>query len=459
MAEKCYLCNLPFDNEKVVKHGEHIIQDSLGGTLIANEILCACCGSKLGEKVDGPFVAALAPLTVLLDLPRGAGNHARAEARLIPNENEAASLGEVTFSLLNDFSVVPSRPLMVISESKETVTVIGSTLKQAEQYSKSPAVKAAVSSGYALKLCTNAAPYAQSLLLPVSPGSMDVLRGVLKIAIDFANNSEVPREVFEHLLADRDMTNSETLLRSSVFPYYPTTDAERFFETEKHTHEDWFPTHHLYIFNHNRNLYCYVELFGTIQNYVLLSAEYDGPPLEAKFVQKAERWIFNEDTFTARDPKDLHILAGEFEVDMRDKSWEKIQAEILQLAAIRQYSLEPELTIEKVRTLMLNIALYSRIKTPERFEVVKQVFEKAEIAKTQLGLSILDELRADPMIALPLLRYPFEDFKLRNGNESCPAQAREVPIEKLEKYTAYKFYSLLRAKSQEGMMKYEVIRE
>lgn len=457
MAEKCYLCDLPFDSEKVVRHGEHIIQDSLGGTLIADEILCESCGSKLGDTVDGPFAAALAPLTVLLDLPRGEGAYARAKARLVPNEDEQASLAEITFSLSNDFSVLPSRPLMVTCESKKTVTVIGSMLEQAEQYSKSPAVKAAISRGYALELCANAAPYAQSLLLPVSPRSMDVLRGVLKIALDFANSSGVPREVFKHLIADGDITNSEALLRSSVFPYYPTTDAERLFETEKHTHEDGFPTHHLYIFNHNRNLYCYVELFGTIQNYVLLSAEYDSSPLERKFVQKAERWAFDADTFIAKDHKDLHILAGEFGVDMRDKSWDKIQAEILHLATIRPYSLEPERTIDKVRTLIELVALYSVIRTPEQFDVVKQFFEKVEIAKTQLELSILDDIRADPMAALPLMSYPFEDFKLRSGKESCPARAREVPIEKLEKYTAYKFYSLLRAKSQEGMIKYEVV--
>lgn len=457
MPEKCYLCDKLFDSERVLKHGEHIIQDSLGGTLIANEILCASCGSKLGNSVDGPFVMALAPLTVFLDLPRGAGAHAKAETRLLPNEDEAASLAKVTFSLSNDFTVVPSRPLMFTSDSKKTVTVIGSTLKQAEQFSNSPAVKVALSSGYSLELSANAAPYAQSLLLPVSPGSMNVLRGVLKIALDFANNSGVPREVFKHLLADGDLTNSEALLRSSVFPYYPTTDAERFFETEKHTHEDWFPTHHLYVFNHDTSLYCYVELFGTIQKYVLLSNEYDGPPIEAKFVQKAERWHFNPDIFTAKDPKDLQILSGQFEVDMRGKSWNKIQAEILQLAASRSYSLDPDLTIEKVRALIGLVIQFSLLRTPEKFDVVKRVFEKAEIAKVELGLSLLDDLRANPMIALPLMKYPFEDFRLRNGHESCVTRAREVPIDKLEKYTAYKFYSLLRAKSQEGMMKYEVV--
>jgi len=457
VPEKCYLCDQPFDSEKVLKHDEHIIQDSLGGSLIGDEILCASCGSKLGNRVDGPFVAALAPLTVLLDLPRGAGANARAETRLIPNEDEAASLAAVTFWLANDFTVMPSRPLMVTSDSKKTVTIIGSTLDQAKQFSNSPAVKTALSLGYALELCANAAPYAQSLLLSVSPGSMDVLRGVLKIALDFANHSGVPREVFKHLLADRDLTNAEELLRSSVFPYYPTTDAERFFETEKHTHEDWFPTHHIYIFCHDRNLYCYVELFGTIQYYVLLSAEYDGPPIETKFVQKAERWNFNADTFTAKDPKDLCILAGEFGVDMCGKSLDKIQDEILHLAAIRSYSLKPELTIEKVRTLIGLVVQFSLLRTQEKFDVVKRVFEKAEIAKTQLGLSLLDDLRADPMIALPLMQYPFEDFRLRSGNEACPTRAREISIDKLEKYTAYKFYCLLHAKSQEGMMKYEVV--
>lgn len=58
------------------------------------------------------------------------------------------------------------------------------------------------------------------------------------------------------------------------------------------------------------------------------------------------------------------------------------------------------------------------------------------------------------MIALPLMKYPFEDFRLRSGIESCSIQAREVSIEKLEKYVAYTFYSFLCAKSQEGMITY-----
>ncbi|PRD63883.1 hypothetical protein C6P64_17370 [Malikia granosa] len=106
---------------------------------------------------------------------------------------------------------------------------------------------------------------------------------------------------------------------------------------------------------------------------------------------------------------------------------------------------------------MGHIIQFSSLRTHEKFEIVKRFFEKAEIAKTQMELSLLDDLRADPMIALPLINYPFEDFRLRSGNESCPDRAREVPIDKLEKYTAYKFYSLLRAKSQEGIMNYEVV--
>lgn len=174
-------------------------------------------------------------------------------------------------------------------------------------------------------------------------------------------------------------------------------------------------------------------------------------------MQKAESWGFNADTFKAKDLKDLHILAGEFEVDMRGKSWDKIQDEILQLAYSRSYSLEPELTIDKMRTLIGLLVEYSLLRTPEKFDAVRWLFEKAEIAKTQLGLSLLDDLKADPMIALPLMNYQFKDFRLSNGNESCPAQAREVPDDKLKKYIAYKFYSLLRAKSQEGMMKYKVV--
>jgi hypothetical protein len=280
---------------------------------------------------------------------------------------------------------------------------------------------------------------------------------VLKIAIGYASWSGVPRKYFEHLLDQEDLTNSDAVLESTVFPYYPTTDAERFFETEKHTHEDWYPTHHLYLFSQGTDLYCYVELFGAIQKYVHLSGRYAGQPLRQKYVQKAEKWEFDEKTFTARDPKDLHILAGQFDVPMNGRPWEDIQKDVLHRARSRAYSLEPDNTIEKVGNLMGLLIQFSLLKNADQFEVVRSMFQKASMAKAQLGLSLLDDLRANPMIGLRLIRQTFEDFRIGNVDASCPKQARKVSVVDLDKYAAYKIYELLRAKGREALLQYTIL--
>lgn len=457
MPKTCYLCARVFDGVKTRQHGEHIIQNAIGGALISEEILCETCGGKLGRTVDTPFATALAPLTVLLDLPRDRGDYSRVGATIVAKTEEAAPLEGVQFTLYNDFSVVPRQPIALIDDVKLSVTVVGANQRQAEQYANSPRIQALVTKGYSLELSTNAATYAQNLLVPVKPNSKAVLRGVLKIAIGYASSNGVPRQDFEHLLEQDDLTNSDAVLRSAVFSYYPTTDAERFFETEKHTHEDWYPTHHLYLFSQEADLYCYVELFGAIQKYVHITDRYTGNPMMQKFVQKAEKWEFDEKIFTARDPKDLHILASEFGVTIKGRLWQDIQKDVLNRARSRAYSLEPDNTIEKVRKLMGLLAQFSLLKNADHFEVVKSLFEKASLAKAQLGLSLLDDLQADPMIALPLVRHTFDDFRVGSGDASCPKQARKVSATDLDKYAAYKIYELLRAKGREPFLQYSIL--
>lgn len=454
MPAICYLCDEKFDNVLTVKHEEHIIQNSIGGALISFDILCEACGGDLGRTVDTAFAVALSPLTILFDTPRDRGDHSQTETRLIANTADAAALEQVRFILKGDFSVVPKRPVYFKSESQRKIMVIGATKKQADEYSKSASVRSAIAEGYVLDSLDNAAAFAQSLLVSVNPNSVDVLRGVLKIAIGYASHNGVLRENFSTFLEKGDLTNSEILLRSRVFSYYPTTIEERLFETEKHVHEDWYPTHHLYLFSQGKNLYCYVELFGTIQKYVHLTDQYSGPPLREKFVQKTEKWMFDEEIFTAKNPKDLHILAGEFGVSLDGRSWTDIQRDVLHEARIRAYALEPDNTVEKVRALIGLLAQLPFLKNVESIEVVQSMFKKANTAKEQFGLSLLDEIKGDPVLAFRLVRRTFDDFRIGDVKASCPERSRETSAKDLKRYEEYKFYELLRAKGRESVLQY-----
>ncbi|MBH1553665.1 hypothetical protein I5U12_05730 [Stenotrophomonas maltophilia] len=457
MPASCYLCAKRFNETDVLQHGEHVLQNAIGGALICQDILCEACGGNLGKSVDGPFSDAIAPLTALLETPRDRGNQAHAEVQLRTSDPNAKDLESITFHLKNDFTVAPVRPVLVPNHPAKIATIVAKTLKQAEQFKRSRPIQDLLAQGYMIELSDNAASYAERVLLTARPDAPAILRGILKIAIGFASVHGVERRYLAHLMSNKDLTSNASQLRSLIFPYYPVDDVERLFETEKHVHEDWYPTHHVYLFSHGRDLYGYVELFGVLQKYVQLSNDYGGRPLSEKFVQKAERWQFNQDSFIARSPSDLDILARQFGVP-QDQTWEQIQAKVLHYAASRSYSLEPDDTIEKAQALVLMLAQYSRLPDPKAFECVREMFAKADAAKTQLGLTLLDELMANPLHVMSLLRRDYCEFRIGRPDASRPAQVRQVPASDVERYTAYKFYELLRAKGCEAELEYQLLR-
>lgn len=456
MPTSCYLCAKSFNGADVLRHGEHVLQNSIGGALICDDILCESCGGTLGSSVDGAFATAIAPLSALLDTPRDRGNQAQAEVQLRTVDPDAKGLESISFRLKNDFTVVPTRPMLVPNHRDKLATVVANSLQQADQFKRSRAVQDLLAKGYTVEVSDNAASYAERLLLTARPDAPEILRGILKLSIGFASLHGVKRECLAHLMTHEDLITNALQLRSLIVPYYPLDDVERLFETEKHVHEDWYPTHHVYLFSHGRDLYCYVELFGVLQKYVHLSTDYGGPPLIEKFVQKAEKWQFNEGVFIARSPSDLDILAGQFDVP-KNQTWEQIQAQVLHRAASRPYRLEPSKTIEKVQALAFNLAQYARLPNPERFECVREMFAKAEAAKSQLGLTLLEDLKANPLHALDLLRRDFDEFRIGRPGASRPVQVCQVPAPDVQRYVAYKFYELLRAKGREAELEYQLL--
>ena len=141
---------------------------------------------------------------------------------------------------------------------------------------------------------------------------------------------------------------------------------------------------------------------------------------------------------------------------MAGRPWKDVQRDVLNRARVRTYALKPDETIEKVGKLVGLLIQFSCLKNEDalRIEVVKSMFGKAEIAKTNLGFSLVDELKVNPMTALPLVRKTYEDFRMGDVGASCPEQARAVAAADLEKYIAYKCYELLRAKKRESMLQY-----
>lgn len=352
MRPTCYLCDKPFDDVLVKQHGEHVLQNSIGGKLISSEILCEGCGTILGDSVDSAFARDLSPISVLFDVVRDRGQPQPATVEVVAGCAESAPLESVKFQLGSDFSITPTKPIHIKDEKTKRVLIFAATSKQAMQYAQSPNVSKLKAEGFEIVVGGNVADRIQEVVLRINVGSATLLRGILKIAIGFAAHHGVRRAIMAHLFTGEDLINDHSALNSIIFQYYPTTDEEKLFEIEKSGHEDWFPNHQIYLFSRDENLFCYVEIFGVIQKYVHLSNCYLGPAIRKKYLQRAERWEFNEKSFLARTSSDLDILARQFEVETAGRQWDDIQAEITQKAKARAYALDPDSQIEKVSHLM-----------------------------------------------------------------------------------------------------------
>jgi len=62
--KRCYVCDQKFNGRAKRDYDEHVIQNAIGGGLIAKGVLCASCGaipvaSPAGEGIERPTVSRL----------------------------------------------------------------------------------------------------------------------------------------------------------------------------------------------------------------------------------------------------------------------------------------------------------------------------------------------------------------------------------------------------------------
>jgi hypothetical protein len=441
--DNCYLCDLPFDEENVNNHEEHIIQNALGGKLTSREILCESCGLRLNESIDIPFIRQMRPLTVLLDLIRDRGESSSATASVVAKHDDLKTASNVNFTINPDFSVVPNRPILLKDVGSNCAEIVAPTIAMAHQYSKSRAVVALINAGYRVSYGCNVAPHISKTLLKCDVSSPEVNLGVLKIAIEYALASGVSRQDISHLLLTLSGAGNGSNANSCVYQYYPTTDEERLYETDKHKHEDFYPNHQLSLFRSAGKLCCYVELFGVVQKYVVLNDNYSGTATPNKYHQKTTKWDFDVSKWQARSQSDLHILSEELGVEFSGRQSEDVQRDVINRARSRAYALDPEKQISKVKRLMENAISLYHIPKKANIPVVVSMMEKVEKSKERFGFSILENMEANPLMALEAIRKEYGTFRIGTGDHACLEVAAQVTPDQLRKYASYKLYELL----------------
>ena len=126
---ECYLCGNAFNDLTTKKHDEHIIQQAIGGSLTANDILCANCGGILGKDVDIPFNKTFTEISTLLDIKtdRGSNKTPRIKAKYKEGYDQHGIYIEEMDVTWHKGKVSPCKPFHRYACNNESVIIYANT--------------------------------------------------------------------------------------------------------------------------------------------------------------------------------------------------------------------------------------------------------------------------------------------------------------------------------------------
>lgn len=316
---KCYLCGKEFDDKDVKKHDEHIIQQSIGGNLTVNDILCSFCGGKLGNEVDVPFVKIFEGIATRLDIKQDRKGNNQS------TKSVKGKMGNIDV-IWKDFKVSPVKPFHLYTIDKRFV-IIYANEQTAENY-KSKKVKKEINENLLNQILIKSKKLkwlnkARILTLkdfqyqfnefckkfeviicddmdglvkfPFNMNNKAFKTGLAKIAIGFASSFGVEREDMP-LVLNIDKNTNEAKIQDKILtiPFYPLGVMDKLIEVQKNEFEH-YPFHNIILFTIDYDpktskgkkvLICYVELFATFQWYVVLNEEYYGDSIYKFYAQQ-----------------------------------------------------------------------------------------------------------------------------------------------------------------------------
>lgn len=443
--DHCCVCDQPFGGEIVVDHGEHVIQNGIGGGLVAWGVLCEACGANLGTSVDAPFYKALKPLCAVFDLRRERGGPVRVRVRVTLKDKFAGNGQPVDCIIEHGADPVPVAPTVIKDHHAKVAHVFGPNRREVRNYAKSSAVEELAIDGYNVEIGSRFGDFVDDIAIPFRPDAFEIARGILKIAISYALSAGVERRAIRHLVVDnRDIVADERRVRDAVIPYFPTGWCEALYEADRYGTDDFPPNHQLALFSLGNELFCHVDLFGVIQRYVLLSEMWTGGPVMRRYLQKCPRWVFDAQDWKARRPKDLDILANQFGIPAAGRTLAEIQRDILKSAASRPYELPAADQLAKPGEMLASLVAQP-LEQLRRFEATRTVVERAEVAKAEFGSDVLTAVVKERLRVLTYLhsRDPGE-FRVVNERGRCPDLCRVMPECDLVSYEDFRLNAFVR---------------
>lgn len=295
--ETCYSCGKNFNDCDVIKHDEHIIQQAIGGTLVANDILCEKCGEILGEAIDVPFNKMFDSICTRLDIRKHRDNNKQKTAKGV-----ILSTGDKYGNDLNGVDVfwkkgkvTPIQPFHKYTTDNSKVIVYAEK-KQLNKYLSK--VKLEIKDKFPDKLAPKIVTCDDidglvSYALPLDNNYLK--KGLAKIAIGFAAKAGINRINLNMVI---NFESGEIGEHTKIIPFYPISIFDKIIEHHKKEIR-YYPSHTLILFTSaadSKILVCYIELFSTFQWYIILSDSYAGEPIYEGYTQridKVDNYIFS----------------------------------------------------------------------------------------------------------------------------------------------------------------------
>lgn len=337
---ECYLCRRPLENfidETTANHEEHIIPQAIGGQLTAKDILCKECGGEkyLGGQIDKPFSNMFLLITERLDIKRDRKTRPVA----LTGKLKLFNGDRVLDVNLRENILANRRPEYTVDHVKKSVRIFANKAI-AKDYKRK--VEREVrenienSSDYTFTVVSDLyshEDFAGVLELPFNIDNKTFEAGFAKIAIEFALSKGIGRSVVDHLI---DTRNRTIISEGTLLPYYPIFKVEEIIEYLRTSVDESFMSHSLVLFSQRqihedgsevKQLYCFVELFGTFQYFIRLNDNYSGDNIDP--ITYSQRVIKSTGTrveIVGLSPKDVSIYMSELGMshdDIADKGDEE----------------------------------------------------------------------------------------------------------------------------------------
>lgn len=294
---KCLVCNREMlrrtaadsdNSEGCYRHEEHIIQNALGGRLTSYEVLCESCGGSVNATIDAAFIKLFSIYTArfssLLERERPINSSVRSSGF-----HNGIDL-EINYT---DGKYIPAKPKWDYdaSENRLYVYAFERIIEHYVKFAvKEAEAKYGVSDFEIIRQWTFES--SEEIELYFSKNNPDfnsqLAKGLTKISTEYAYSQGVSRESLMHHI---DMDNKTFLECNAIYAFRPPTFLLWVMEYFRDVMDENYPNHTLMLYTvdygpNKRKLYCYVELFGTFQYYVMLNDSYTGESLNTSFAQR-----------------------------------------------------------------------------------------------------------------------------------------------------------------------------